>query len=140
MRYFMFFQIFPIFFIQILLRRPTLMETRCCKVLLPTCASALKIVNTLIKRGSGDDTFDLDIEPTHGQPASCRARPMKVDGFLEDIRWIGREVARGVPRSFPPKRSIAMGERSIIFVVCFLHTSGQMFCICLLYTSPSPRD
>ena len=31
--------------------------------------------------------FDLDIGATHGQPGSCRARPVNVDG-LEDIRWI----------------------------------------------------
>ena len=33
-------------------------------------------------------TFDLDTEWTHGQSASCRARPMNVDSGLEDIRWI----------------------------------------------------
>ena len=33
-------------------------------------------------------TFDLDIKSTHDQPASCRARPVKVDGGLEDIRRI----------------------------------------------------
>ena len=33
-------------------------------------------------------TFDLDIESTHGQPASCRARPVKVDDDLEEVRWI----------------------------------------------------
>ena len=33
-------------------------------------------------------TFDLDIEATHGQPGSCRARPVDVDGGLEDINWI----------------------------------------------------
>ena len=32
--------------------------------------------------------FDLDIEATHRQPASCRARPVNVDDGLEDIRWI----------------------------------------------------
>ena len=32
--------------------------------------------------------FDLDIESTHGQPASCRASPVDVDDGLEDIRWI----------------------------------------------------
>ena len=32
--------------------------------------------------------FDLDIEATHRQPASCRARPVNVDDGLEDIGWI----------------------------------------------------
>ena len=31
---------------------------------------------------------DLDTEATHGQPGSCRARPVNVDDGLEDIRWI----------------------------------------------------
>ena len=31
---------------------------------------------------------DLDVEATHGQPGSCRARPVNVDDCLEDIRWI----------------------------------------------------
>ena len=37
--------------------------------------------------------FDLDIEATHRQPASCRARPVNVDDGLEDIRW--NTVTRG---------------------------------------------
>ena len=32
--------------------------------------------------------FDLDRESTHGQHASCRARPVNVDDSLEGIRWI----------------------------------------------------
>ena len=32
--------------------------------------------------------FDLDIELTHGQSGSCRARPWNVDDGLEDIRRI----------------------------------------------------
>ena len=34
------------------------------------------------------EAFDLDIEATHGQPGSRRARPVNVDDGLEDIRWI----------------------------------------------------
>ena len=33
-------------------------------------------------------TFDLDKESTHGQPASCRARPVNVDGDLQNSMWI----------------------------------------------------
>ena len=33
-------------------------------------------------------TFDLDIELTHGQPASCWARPVNIDDGLEAIMWI----------------------------------------------------
>ena len=32
-------------------------------------------------------TFDLDIESTHGQPASCRARPVNIDDHLENSMW-----------------------------------------------------
>ena len=30
----------------------------------------------------------ISTEATHGQPCSCRARPVNVDDGLEDIRWI----------------------------------------------------
>ena len=54
-----------------------------------TCAFTLKMVDTLIKSSSRDDkAFDLDIESTYGQPASCRARPVIADDGLADIRWI----------------------------------------------------
>ena len=33
-------------------------------------------------------TFDLDIESTHGQPASCRARPVNIDDNLQNSMWI----------------------------------------------------
>ena len=56
------------------------------------CVFTLNIVKTLIKDNlTQRQTFDLDIESTHGQPASCRARPMNVDDGLEDIRW-GRRL------------------------------------------------
>ena len=47
-------------------------------------------------------TFDLDIESTHGQPASCRARLVNVDDHLKNSLWIhgvGGEIARGVLRT-----------------------------------------
>ena len=43
------------------------------------------------------EAFDLDIEATHGQTGSCRARPVNVDDGLEDVRFIrvlgGEELA-----------------------------------------------
>ena len=33
-------------------------------------------------------TLDLDVQSNHGQPDSCRARPVKVDDGLEDVMWI----------------------------------------------------
>ena len=50
----------------------------------------------------------------------------------------GREVARDVLRSCPKPEKVyffAVGEGSRIFVVCFLHTSRQMF----LYQTPGRR-
>ena len=57
--------------------------------------------------------FDLDIEETHGQPGSYRARPVNADDGLDDIRWI----------------RVLGGEK--------LPAASYT---CLLYTSPSPRD
>ena len=45
------------------------------------------------KQLTGRQAFDLDIEATHCQPASCRARPVNVDDGLEDIRWIRGQPA-----------------------------------------------
>ena len=54
-----------------------------------TCAFTLKIVNTLIKNSSRNDRPPISTwKSTHGQPASCQARPAHVDDGLEDIRWI----------------------------------------------------
>ena len=33
-------------------------------------------------------TFDLDVESTHGQPASCRARTVNIDDDLQKSMWI----------------------------------------------------
>ena len=111
--------------------------------------------------------FDVDIGTAHGQPGSCRARPVNVDDGLEDIRWIrglGGERLPAASYAFLPNLKkglfLAIGEGSIIFVACLLHSSAQT-CLhqtpgrrpphitgrfvntvtsCLLYTSPSPRD
>ena len=53
------------------------------------CVFTLNIFKTLIKDNlTQRQTFDLDIESTHGQPASCRAKPVNVDDGLDDIGWI----------------------------------------------------
>ena len=77
--------------------------------------------------------FDLDIEATHDQPGSFRARPANVDDGLEDIRWIrglGGEKLPAASYDLLPnlKRGLffAIGEGSRIFVTCFLHSSAQM--------------
>ena len=83
--------------------------------------------------------FDLDTEATHGQPGSCRARPVNVDDGLEDIRGIrglGGEKLPAASNALLPnlKKSLffAIGEGSRIFVACFLHSSAQM----CLYQTP----
>ena len=149
-----------------LLIRPMLTETWCCKVLFPTyfwkenragknggknvlekiiCSRGctrrslcfhLKIVNTLIENSSHDDrpSIYLDVESTHGQPASCRARPMNVNEGLGHIRWIcglgGERLPAASCALLPHLKNglvLSIGEGSRLFGVCFLHTSGQLF-------------
>ena len=82
---------------------------------------------------SGRHTFDLDTEYTHGQRASCRARPMNIDGDLRNFMWIhGLGGERLLVMSYalcpnPKNDYFAIGDGSRFFVICFLHTSGQMF-------------
>ena len=116
-----------------------------------TCGFTLKNVNTLIKDSSRDDRPSIStyqVEATHGQPGSCRVRPVKIDDGLEDIRWIrglGSEKLLAASNALLPNLQkglfFATGEGSRFFVVCFLHSNAQnVFVSCLLYTSPSPRD
>ena len=86
--------------------------------------------------------FDLDIESTHDQPASCRARPVNVDDGIEDIGWIrglGGEKLPAASYALLPnlKKDLffAIGEGQRIFAACFLHSSAQMY----LYRTPSRR-
>ena len=79
-------------------------------------------------------TFDLDTEYTHGQRASCRARPVNIDGDLRNFMWIHvRGGERLLVMSYalcpnPPKcLFFAIGDGSRFFVICFLRTSGQLF-------------
>ena len=80
--------------------------------------------------------FNLDIEATHGQPGSCRARPVKVQDGLEDIRRIrgleGEKLPAASYALLPNLKKkaylvfFAIEEGSRIFVACFLHSSAQM--------------
>ena len=79
------------------------------------------------------------MEPTHGPPGSCRARPVNVDDGLEDIRWIrglGGEKLPAASYAILPNLKkcpfYAIGEGSRNFVACFLHSSAQM----CLYQTP----
>ena len=71
-----------------------------------------------------------------------RARPVNVDGGLEDIRWIrglGGEKLPAASNALLPnlKKGLyfAIREGSRIFVACFLHSSAQM----CLYQTPGRR-
>ena len=101
----------------------------------PTAYYALRLNLNIIRRlfftHSRRYTFDLDIESTHSQPASCRARP---DDHLENSTWIhgvGGErlavVSYVLCSNVRKCLFFAIGEGSRIFVVCFLYTSGQIF-------------
>ena len=82
------------------------------------------------------------MEATHGQPGSCRARPVNVDDGLEDIRWISGLGGEKLPAAsyavLPNLKEglfFAIGEGSRFFVACFLHSSAQM----CLYQTPGGR-
>ena len=85
--------------------------------------------------------FDLDIEATHGQPGSCRARPVNVDDGLEVIRWIrvGGEKLPAASYALLPNLKkgllVAIGEGSTFFVAHFPHSSARMCC----YKTPGRR-
>ena len=110
--------------------------SRCCAWL--NCFLTPTIVNTA-DQNPPHATIDFRsrhtlVKSIHGQPASCRARPVNVDGGLEDVMWtrgIGSETLPAA--SYDPHQTLnirlffAIGERSIICVFCFLHTSRLMF-------------
>ena len=86
--------------------------------------------------------FDLDIEATHGQPGSCRTRPVNVGDGFEDIGWIrglGGEKLPAASYALLPNLKkglfLAIGEEWTIFDACFLHSSAQM----CLYQAPGRR-
>ena len=79
---------------------------------------------------------DLDMESTHAQPPSCRARPVNVDDGLSRRRKVARGVVGSSPR---PEKVIyfAIGEGSRLLSPVFylVHSSAPMY----LYQTPGPR-
>ena len=69
--------------------------------------------------------FDLDIEATHRQPASCRARPVNVDDGLEDIRWIRGLGGEKLPSSLKPEKTPIFCHRRGIENFCRLISTQQ---------------
>ena len=79
--------------------------------------------------------FDLDIEATHRQPATCRARPVNADDGLEDVRWIrglggGKLPTASYARPSNLKKSpfVAIGEGQRIFDACFYSKMKNVGC------------
>ena len=76
-------------------------------------------------------TFDLNIESTYGQPASCRARPVNIDDLQNSKRidFLGGQRLPVMSYAFCPNLKkcliFAIGEESRIFFICFLYKSGQ---------------
>ena len=95
-----------------------------------TCAFTLKIVSTLIqKQLTRREASDLDIEASHGEPGSCRARPVNADDGLEDMRRIRGLVCEKLPAASyallqPEKRPIFCHRRGIE-IFCRLFSTQQ---------------
>ena len=73
--------------------------------------------------------FDLDIEATHGQPGSCRARPVNVDDGLEYIKWI-----RGLGGEKLPAASYALLPNLKKGLFCAIG-EGSIFLSPVFYTA-----
>ena len=80
--------------------------------------------------------FNLDIEATHRQPASCRARPVNVDDGLEDIRWIrglGGEklpaASNALLSNLKKRLFFAIGEGSRIWSPDFYTAAPKHVCV-----------
>ena len=56
-------------------------------------------------------TFDLDIESTRGQPASCWARPVNIDDHLETSMLILRTLLKRAKTYFCHRRGIEIFGR-----------------------------
>ena len=81
--------------------------------------------------------FDLDIEATHGQPGSFRARPVNVDDGLEDIRWIrglGGEklpaASNALLQNMKKRHTFLPSERDQNFSSPVLYTAAPT-CVCI---------
>ena len=124
------------------------MGTRCCKVFFPNYSkrNRLEILSyrRYVENSQHADqqqltrrsTFDLDIESTHGQPGSCRARPVNVKDDLEHVRWIrglgGEKLSTASYALLPNLKKgllFATGEGPTNFVTCFLHAAPKCVCI-----------
>ena len=85
--------------------------------------------------------FDLDLEPTHRQPASCWARLLNVDDYLEDAGWIRGLEGEKLPTasyalpSLKKKLFFAERDRDFLSPVFYTVCSAQM----RLYQMPGQR-
>ena len=79
---------------------------------------------------SCDDRLDLDIEPTNGQPASCRARPVNIDDRLVDIMW-----TRCVGGEMLPTAAYALRTNLNKFFFCLREKRDREFLSFVFYTA-----
>ena len=86
--------------------------------------------------------FDLDIEATHGQPGSCRARPVNVDDGLEDIRWIrglgGEKLPTASYALLPNLKKAYFCHRRGIENFCSLFSTRQRLNVFVSDAWPAP--
>ena len=93
--------------------------------------------NHLMRRS----TLDLDIDSAHAQPAWGRPRPTSIDDGLEDIRRTHGLGGESLPAasygilSNLQKTIFAIRDGRRIFIICLVHTSGQLF----FYHKPGQR-
>ena len=77
-------------------------------------------------------TLDLDVQSNHGQPDSCRARPVKVDDGLEDVMWIrdlGGEGLHALSLLHPhKKRLFEQSERNRALFLSVFYTPAAKCC------------
>ena len=102
-------------------RRPSLLT--------PTKAAALRTVN------KQNRSFTL-------RQVSDQLKEIGLDDGTETVRrWFKKEGAAKVARRIKPSLTTAQKERRIDFICDQVdETTGEYLDICLLYTSPSPRD
>ena len=80
-------------------------------------------------------TFDLDKESTHGQPASCRARPVNVDDDLQNSMWIHGLGGERLP-AMSYVRSFAQTFKNDYF---FAIGGGSRFLLSSVFYTPAAK-
>ena len=77
-------------------------------------------------------TFDIDVESTHGQPASCRARPVNIDDLQNGmwIRGLGGERLSAMSYALRPNL-----KKCLIFAI----GAGSRFLVASVFCTPAAK-